>query len=113
MVALHASLDDNQAMTSMPFPPPNEIEFDVRGKISLIKDHAIIEIGEIKSSGTGARSAVDQLTLRLFLAKWMAGRVFNAQTFVLVARIFTPGHADVDQESIINDNAISVFYHSI
>ena len=40
---LHASLDGNETIGFMPFTSPNEIEMDVRGKIGLIKDHAINE----------------------------------------------------------------------
>jgi len=87
----------------------NQLQFDCRGRANIIRNHATIEVGEIKASGSGFAKARQQLTLRVFTLKKIVEFLFPAiKEWVLIGRIFYSGHARKPQNT---HEDISIYYH--
>ena len=95
-----------------------QIEFDMRGQIQLIDDHATIMCGEGKSSRSGLQEARSQLELRLRFLKLCVETVFPAQfkTYVLIGHIFVSKLTGGRKSQDLHDekrNNVSLYFHEV
>ena len=93
-----------------------EIEFDMRGTISLIPPHATISTGEIKSSKKKSSAAAQQLARRCRVLHWAVQTVFPGQftTKTLVGRVFLQrrqGESAAGPPRM--DEDVSIFVHRL
>ena len=97
--------------------PPNTCQMDVQGSISVVGQHAMIKVGEIKSSMSGKRKAKTQIQVRANLVKWAVQILFNEVTEVAVqGHIFVS--KDVPQDDAVTAapyvlEDISIFVHHL
>ena len=96
----------------------NEVEFDMRGSISLLKPFVTITLGEIKSSmlTSELQSAKQQLALRCWLLYWVVTTVYPGEfsSVVLIGRIFVPRQSgETDRSPEISPSGISYYIHRV
>ena len=95
-----------------------QIEFDMRGQIQLINDHATIMCGEGKSSRSGLKEARSRLELRLRFLKLCVETVFPAQfkKYVLVGHIFVSKHTGRRKSHHLDEgkrNNVTLYFHEV
>jgi hypothetical protein len=93
-----------------------EIEFDIRGSVMLVEDHATISCGEIKSSIGGYSDAVKQMELRANLIEFVLQIVFDNRFTHIVKKghlfvLETDKNGQIQHEK--KDSGLSVFLHRI
>ena len=72
--------------------PPDELEFDCRGKLDVTKSKfAYVDIGEVKSKPKYG-TAIDQLGVRLSVVAWLLGKccLVSDKDVRRVGRVFVP-----------------------
>eukprot|EP01124_Arcella_intermedia_P033929 TRINITY_DN828_c0_g1_i1.p1 TRINITY_DN828_c0_g1~~TRINITY_DN828_c0_g1_i1.p1 ORF type:complete len:336 (-),score=62.14 TRINITY_DN828_c0_g1_i1:20-1027(-) len=89
----------------------DSLEFDCNGKITVLQDFALIEVGEIKSSATGLPYAKKQVTIRCKALGYIVSSIYNVQKLVLMGHIFYGGRKGQQKDSI--DDGISIYYHNM
>ena len=96
----------------------NEVEFDMRGSISLLKPYVTVALGEIKSSmlTSELQNAKKQLALRCNLLYWVVTTVYPGEfsSVILIGRIFVPRESgENDRPPVISQSGISYFVHRV
>ena len=93
------------------------IEFDMRGTIHLVVDHATVTCGEAKSSLADLKRAKEQVCKRTHFLKTVVSTVFPLKfnTFIEIGHIFVPkdsigGRTQIPDDSI---NEISIYIHYV
>lgn len=92
-----------------------QLQFDVRGKITMIKNQVTIEVGEIKRNVKQYKEAKAQLVQRVKLLQWAIDAVVDdTLDFVLIGHLFVPRSipADAVPKDEITDS-VSIFVHRL
>jgi hypothetical protein len=93
-----------------------EVEFDMQGKILLLKKHATIEVGEIKPSLDQLPTAKTQLVYRCALLLWAVRTIFPGlyDSTELIGHIFVPrNNSDQDRLPQVGTGGVSFFVHRV
>jgi hypothetical protein len=100
------------------FLPPNTCQMDVQGSISVVGEHAMIMVGEIKSSMSGKKHAKTQIKVRANLVKWAVKALFEdvvavaVQGHLFVSKDMLRNHDDDEAVTAPNMHQdISIFMH--
>lgn len=97
---------------SLPFL---QLQFDIRGKLTIIDKHVTIEIGEIKRNVKQYGYAKLQLRRRARLLQWaVEAALGSGYSFVLIGHLFVPrGQSGRGVPSNEISDAVSIFTHQL
>lgn len=101
----HKALKVSHASTLFSFPPPSELQFDLRGSISVFE--SMIHVGAFQ----GHQMAMNQLKAQCLFAKHVCSILFPGVEFNLAGHLFLPYENDRRCAGDRLDNGISIFYH--
>ena len=96
-----------------------QIEYNMRGSLTLVDTHATIACGEITSSYSGLKTAKKQLLVRAQFLKTAVNAVFGGfENIALLRHIFVLGHSiDEDEnqypEGQIVENGVAYYIYQV